>query len=149
MIWIAVNANKWRQPVYPLAYGILNSPSLINLDLNSKRWYYDDIDTNIWYTNTFIITDIQLFPNDDFLILFMSIITNSGIVTQLNNTKAIFLSRVDHITGKIIWAKLYEVNSDNLFVINSMVIKNQNIWYYFQQVIIVIHFYNIHREIFY
>ena len=77
----------------------------------------------------------------------MSIITNSGVATQFNNAKATFLSRVDHITGKTIWAKSYEVNSDNLFVIYSMVIKNQNIWYYFQQVIIVIYLIYIHRVI--
>ena len=67
--------------------------------------------------------DIQLFPNDDLLILFAAILANFKIDAQFLNTQLNILSRVDHMTGKTIWAKSYEIIYGNSYVINSMVRK--------------------------
>ena len=45
-------ANKCTQPVYPLEYGLLNSPDLINFDLNGKS--FDNLDLGTTLNNVIL-----------------------------------------------------------------------------------------------
>ena len=49
LIWATIMANKCTQSVYPLEYGFLTSPDLINFDLNGKS--FDNFNLGIIYSS--------------------------------------------------------------------------------------------------
>ena len=73
---------------------------------------------------------IRLFSNDDILVFTRAFINNLMTVnSSTNNTAVGFLMKIDHITGKILWANSYElVHNNNPYILYSFSIKDQQIW---------------------
>ena len=74
--------------------------------------------------------NIQLFSNDD--ILFLSTATFTNLVPKISssaNQSINFLTKLDHVTGKTLWANSYQYTDGvNEFLLVSNTLKNENIW---------------------
>ena len=85
---------------------------------------------NICYPTNLKLGSIQLFSNDDILVLTQASLYNLMTSNSSTiNTAINFFMKIDHITGKTIWANSYEyVYNNNPYAISSFSIKNQQIW---------------------
>ena len=114
--------NKWywfEDNAYPIMHG--NYYSFINQTETLEEYNY-------WHAENITLIDMDLFSNDDIMLTYkLTTINDPNNLSNYGNVSS--LVKVDYITSKTLWAKMFYYNVNQVdFNILKSIILNDTVW---------------------